>query len=438
MALAEEFKILSDYRTSNEGVDELALSIERIGLLQPMIVKPIEDPEDDKVRYEIVGGRRRFRAMTEYLKMNSFKKGEHFIVKEGIDCLIAQFQENFERKDFSPVELGKLIQDIHKQKVDEFGHAVRGHSKGWTLKDTGKLIGRDSGFVSRMISIAENQDAVKGCETVSSALETISKAKSKDVQSKVRQARYETQEEEAPPGLDDLIAKVECDNALNFLARIENDSVDLVLTDPPYAINYDKLVQTEEYACYEDDPEEIKELLANCIPEYYRIVKPNRYAIVWVAYEWFNWMRDQMVSAGFRVATTPIHWVKLNSSGKSMNPTKSLGSLCEIAIYGWKGDGELVLAGKGNTFPEAIVRSNRIHPAQKPDKLLEQILPIFTRKNDLVVDTFGGSLSLLRACFNAGRKCLICEKDEVFLRDAINYTRDLYKEKPDATNPMDS
>jgi site-specific DNA-methyltransferase (adenine-specific) len=296
------------------------------------------------------------------------------------------------------------------------------------MKDTGKLIGRDSGFVSRMISIAENQEAVKNCETVTAALEAIGKTKSREVQNKVRQARYDVQEGESPLGLDDLLLKVECKDALNFLSEINDESVDLVLTDPPYAINYDKLVQTDDYNCYEDDPEKIKALLAECIPHYYRIIRPTKYTIIWVAYEWYNWVREQMTSSGFRVASTPIHWIKLNTSGKAMNPTKTLGSLCEIAVYGWKGDGELVLSGKGNSFPAPIVRSNRIHPAQKPDNLLEQILPIFTRKNDTIVDSFGGSLSLLRACYNTGRKCLICEKDEVFLRDAINYTRDLYNE----------
>lgn len=431
MAYIEEFKIISDYREDNKGIDTLALSIEKHGLLQPMIVTPTTDPDNDKVKYEIIGGRRRFRAMTDYLKLTNLKKGEHFVVKEGIDCLVAQFQENFERKDFSPVELGKLIKDIHKEKIKVHGPAVKGRTGGWGLKDTGKIIGRDSAFVSRMMQIAENEEAVKGCETVSAALETIGKTKSRELQSKVRQVRYEAQEGETPPGLDELIAAIEEKDAVDFLSSLEEESVDLVLTDPPYAINFDKMVQTEDYSTYQDDPEEVKALLEKCIPHYYRIIKPTKYAIIWTGFEWFSWVREKMMEAGFRVASTPIHWIKLNSTGKSMNPTKSLGSQVEIAVYGWKGDGELVLAGKGNTFPEPIVRSNRVHPAQKPDKLLEQIIPIFTRKNDLIVDSFGGSLSLLRACFNTGRKCRVCEEDPIYLRDAINYTLDLYHEKKD-------
>ena len=433
MAYPKEFKIISDYRESREGIDELALSIEQNGLYQPIVVVPHEEGE---VKYEVVAGRRRFRAMTEYLKFASLKKGEHFVVKEGIDALLAQFQENFNRKDFSPIELGRLIKAIHAKKIKENGLAIKGREGGWGLKDTGKLIGRDSAFVSRMISIADNEDKVADCGSVSEALEKISKTKSKDLQSKVRKARVSIQESETPPGLEELISCISNTDALSYVKSLEDDSIDLVLTDPPYAINYDKIVSTDEYECYEDDPETIKNLLESLIPEYYRVIKQDKYVIIWTAYEWYYWLREKMIENGFRIAATPIHWVKLNSTGRSMNPNKTLGSLCEIAVYGWKGDGELALSGKGNTFPVQIVRSDRIHVAQKPDQLLKDILPIFTIKNDTVLDTFGGSLSLLRACFETGRKCKICELDQTNIDNAVTYTRDMYKEEKDG--PTDS
>src|SRR6056297_2627271 len=155
MAKIKEFYIVSDYRDEVKGLDSLALSIENDGLYQPIIVKPYEGEKED-VKFEIIAGRRRFRAMAEYLGWTELKKNEHYMVKEGCDALIAQFQENFNRQDFTPSELASLIKDIHTQQVEKHGRAIKGQTGGWSLKDTGKMIGRDSSFVSRMITIADN------------------------------------------------------------------------------------------------------------------------------------------------------------------------------------------------------------------------------------------------------------------------------------------
>lgn len=49
--------------------------------------------------------------------------------------------------------------------------------------------------------------------------------------------------------------------------------------------------------------------------------------------------------------------------------------------------------------------AEKIHPTQKPVKLLEFIISIFTDKNDVVIDPVAGSGSTLIAAENLGRKC---------------------------------
>lgn len=53
------------------------------------------------------------------------------------------------------------------------------------------------------------------------------------------------------------------------------------------------------------------------------------------------------------------------------------------------------------------VRDNKtpkIHPTQKPVPLLEQLITIFTDKDDVVIDPCAGSGSTLLACANTGRR----------------------------------
>lgn len=418
MALTEEFRIVSDYRDSESGLDELALSIQADGLYQPIIVTPSEEGG-----YEIVAGRRRFRAITEYLGWKTIKKNEHYIIKYGIDVLVAQFQENFNRKDFTPGEMSRLIKDIHDSKVKEHGPSVKGHKGGWGLKDTGKLIGRDSGFISRMLTIAENEKEVAECQTVSEALEVVEKKKNRNLQKKVQKHRYATQENAASSSLEELISQTKQTNAKSYLSSFEDNFFEFICLDPPYGINYQNITHPISHDAYEDDPEDFKELMETCIPEYYRVLKEGRYCVIWTAVEHFNFICELMAKAGFKVSRTPLYWIKLNSSGRSMNPNKTAGNQVEIAPYGWKGDGQLVKPGSGNAFPVPIVRGKRIHVAQKPEELYEKILQIFTRKNDKVLDTFCGSMSILRACYKLERNFFGCEKIEESYITGINYTR---------------
>lgn len=418
MALTEEFIIKSDFRESHQGLDDLALSIQSNGLLNPITVRPCDEG------FEVLAGRRRFRAMTNYLGWKSLKKNEHFIVKEGVDGLIAQFQENFNREDFTPVEMARLVKAIHDQQIGLHGQAVKGQSGGWGLKDTGKMIGRDSAFISRMLSIAENEEDVKECKTVSEAMETVDKKKRKSVRSALQKVQAEKREAQTPPELDQLIDNVEACEVVKYLTKLPSNSVDLVLTDPPYGIDYDDLHRADSLEAYSDKPEDLFDVLRAAVPEYYRVLRDDKYCIIWTAFEHLNFLSNLMEESGFKVAATPIVWVKTNSPGKSMNPDKTLASLAEVGVYGWKGDGELAKHGLGNVFPINVVNStDRIHVAQKPDKLYREVLDIFSYKSDVVLDTFAGSLACLRACYTMARDFRGCELYQEYLSEAVNYTR---------------
>ena len=53
----------------------------------------------------------------------------------------------------------------------------------------------------------------------------------------------------------------------------------------------------------------------------------------------------------------------------------------------------------------------RVHPTQKPVRMLGEVLKDFTSEGDIVVDVFGGSGSTLIASEQLNRKCYMCELD---------------------------
>lgn len=65
--------------------------------------------------------------------------------------------------------------------------------------------------------------------------------------------------------------------------------------------------------------------------------------------------------------------------------------------------------------------SEKIHPTQKPVKLLEKIIEVFTEKGDVVIDPCAGSGSTLIAAQNLGRICHGFEIDREIYKKANNW-----------------
>lgn len=68
---------------------------------------------------------------------------------------------------------------------------------------------------------------------------------------------------------------------------------------------------------------------------------------------------------------------------------------------------------------------DRVHPTQKPVKMLSEVLRDFSKENETILDVFGGSGSTLMACEQTGRKCYMCELDphyiDVIVQRYINF-----------------
>lgn len=94
-----------------EELDELARSIQSVGLIHPPLVRYI--PEED--RYELISGERRFRA-----SQLAGKTKIHVFVRRSTDSISAQAAliENIQRVDLNPLEIAKAL----KKLVDVFGY----------------------------------------------------------------------------------------------------------------------------------------------------------------------------------------------------------------------------------------------------------------------------------------------------------------------------
>ena len=62
---------------------------------------------------------------------------------------------------------------------------------------------------------------------------------------------------------------------------------------------------------------------------------------------------------------------------------------------------------------------HRIHPTQKPVGLAKFCIKKFTKKDDVVLDMFGGSAPTIMACEDLGRRCITFELDPYYIDHVI-------------------
>jgi site-specific DNA-methyltransferase (adenine-specific) len=64
--------------------------------------------------------------------------------------------------------------------------------------------------------------------------------------------------------------------------------------------------------------------------------------------------------------------------------------------------------------------SKRLHPTEKPIELLERLIKLHTKEDDIVLDCFAGSFSTADACKRLNRKCIAIELEKEYYNKGVN------------------
>lgn len=111
--------------------------------------------------------------------------------------------------------------------------------------------------------------------------------------------------------------------------------------------------------------------------------------------------------------------------------TKYIDTQNNTEIYG-KCNKELSGGGNTDRFPTNIItfgsdkQKYKLHPTQKPVKLIEYLIKTYTNENETVLDNCMGSGSTAIACINTNRRFIGIELDEQYFnitKERINGRR---------------
>jgi ParB family chromosome partitioning protein len=118
----------------DSAIEELAASLKQYGILQPLLVRPVQDNSE---QFEIIAGERRWRA-AQWASLHEVP----VVIRELDDSTVLQIGlvENLQREDLSPLEEAEGYRAL----IEEFGH---------TQAKVAELVGKSRSYVTNMLRL---------------------------------------------------------------------------------------------------------------------------------------------------------------------------------------------------------------------------------------------------------------------------------------------
>ena len=404
---------LDRFRKDMGELVKLAESIKKYGQLQPIVITE---------KMELVAGGRRLAAC--------------ILLRSGVECVyqkdlsdielrLIEVEENIQRKALTPGEECLAIEELHLLKQKEVGKPQSPHDTGdefHSLDDTANMLGTTRANIIKKIDAAQVIKQFPGLKTAKTLKEITTLGK---IATKVIARNRAVEKLKSETLFNDVQELLVHENALIHMGKVKDKSIKILLTDPPWGIDIDKIAisvggrtgegQKQGFK-YEDSKDIALQYYIALANDSYRFTTDDSHAYVFVAPEHFNTISMFFRKAGWQVHIRPLVWIK-GSSGQNNAPHCWPSSCYEMILYARKRNSKLLLEGKPDWFQfNAISGEKKIHPAEKPIELYRELIKRSCLPGDTLYDPFAGSGNVLAAGLIEKLRVLGCE----YLEDAYS------------------
>ena len=223
-------------------------------------------------------------------------------------------------------------------------------------------------------------------------------------------------------------------DCVDVLKKIDNESVHLVLTDPPYNLgqfmhkrntNLKKMRENQfAYAGWDDLPyEEWLNEMDNFFSESNRILVKGGTLLIFMSIIKVESLIALAEKHKFYYKTTGI-WHKTNPMPRNMN--LHFVNSTEAWVYFIKGantgtfnnENKLVHDFFETSLTTQSEKKYGKHPTQKPIKLMDRLVGLLSNEEDIVVDPFMGSGTTGVSCKKLNRKFIGVEQNKEYIEIA--------------------
>jgi len=246
--------------------------------------------------------------------------------------------------------------------------------------------------------------------TVNKAFEDIKKAELKKKREQLKEQNREPRDSKKSE-----IVFFNCD-CFEFLKSTKDNTVDCIVTDPPYSVTDNSWDNFKSEAAF---LKFIDKVLSECK----RVLKPNYAFFMFMDSRLMSKVEELIIKNKFDLKSRII-WVRKNMSMGRVVKDRFI-SQWEICFY--CGNKELNFPEvwgeeRGDVQEAAVPQTNyedkKIHPTQKPLKIVERFIELSTNQGDIIIDPFCGGGTTAAACYNLGRHCSTSDISKEYIDNA--------------------
>jgi len=203
------------------------------------------------------------------------------------------------------------------------------------------------------------------------------------------------------------------ENCMDTMSDMEDESIDLIVADPPYGMNFRSNHRIERYDdIFWDDN---LDWLDDWSLQTHKILKENSHMYVFCSFHNVDIFK-QTLQRDFMFKNILI-WEKNNTS---MGDLKGdYAPKYEMILFVTKG--RRLLNGRRDAnilkFPRT---GNRMHPTQKPEQLISYLINKSSEKDEIVYDPFVGSGTTALSALNLGRRYIGSEINEDYYKISLD------------------
>lgn len=211
-----------------------------------------------------------------------------------------------------------------------------------------------------------------------------------------------------------FLANTDC---LKFMKCLDDESVDLIVTDPPYLMDYksNRRIKQDKFDKILNDKDS-NELISESIKEYYRILKNNTAMYMFCSWHHIDFFKQE-VEKYFKLKNI-IVWNKNNHGSGDLKG--SYAPKHEFILFCHKGRPLLQNKRTADVIDCAKIPSNKlIHPTEKPIELLNIFIKNNSKEDDIILDGFVGGGSVLKSAKQLNRRYIGCELDPKYYEISV-------------------
>lgn len=378
-------------------IDSLAESILLKGQISPILIT------ND---FELIAGERRLRAC------QSIPIAINAIFRDQVDDITLrelELEENIQRKDMEWQEKLTLTKEINDLKQKKYGEKRAGkNQKGWSAKDTAKLMGKSSSAVVKDIHLAESMEAIpelKKAKTADDARKLLRKMEEELLLTELvkRQKAKNTNHNYAFAHTNYII-----DNALTALKELPDEFRHYADVDTPYGIDLAEVkkskTETKELKAIGTYQEWSRETFLDTskfvAEQVYRILSKDAWCTWWFGIEYYAPLKAMLEEVGFVIDPVPAMWFAGKKAAQTNQPQIMFAKSYDTFFLCRKGKPVLAKPGKINVFEcPKVDADKKIHPTEKPFELYQEVINTIVFPGSQCIVPFLGSGNALRAIY---------------------------------------